>query len=89
MTKTAKYYLIVPSAGSPRVAATTRGLRLDEIAFELEIIAPDSWGRVAETKIQVSLPEQIDGIIVRQVSRNPAAEPEGDTYVESSEGIIR
>jgi hypothetical protein len=52
-----KGFLIVRADGSMRTVKSNPALRVDEVAFPLNVTIPKTWGRVQATSIEVALPE--------------------------------
>lgn len=50
-------YLVVRADGEMRVTKKRVNLRIDEVAFPLNVTVPQMWGRVQTTTIDVVLPE--------------------------------
>lgn len=72
MSRKVKAFLVYrASDGSLRVVKGARGvvtLAWDEIAFEVEVIVPDPWGRLAGA-ILIELPE--NGPAIVEVQQDP------------------
>ncbi len=65
-TKTVKSFLIVRADGTMRVVKTKPyqgSLRLDEVAFPLNVTIPITWGRVQAISIDLEMPEPPDAVV--------------------------
>lgn len=50
-------YLIVRADGDTRVTTRSPRLRLDEVAFRLNVSIPPAWGHVQPEVISIEMPE--------------------------------
>ena len=56
-------YLVVKANGSLRVVKTRPTLAFDEMAFQLNVTIPTTWGAFASQKIEVVLPDPPEPIV--------------------------
>jgi hypothetical protein len=77
--RTIRRFLIVTATGECRIVTRWPNVRVDEVAYRLNITIPDAWGRLlsVDQSIDVTLPEPPDvsiGELVRVP--NPISESE-------------
>ena len=65
-------YLIVRSSGDMRVTTKRPRLRLDEVAFKVNVAIPDAWGRVQTDELSLAFPEPPEGAVLRVVDEADA-----------------
>jgi hypothetical protein len=82
-----KVYLIVRADSSVRAVTRYPGrLRMDEVAFPIEITFPNGWGLVQPT-ISVTMPDIPTDPVVRTDAMITPAEPTDDEDADFAKGI--